>query len=161
MDAFDQRRKSPVESANTRVPSSAGWLGGLGAAPFIGLAGAIPFLAGEPRTLAAHALIGYGATILSFLGGVHWGLAIGSQGQPDSGKVPARLILSVIPSLAGWVALLVAERTGLFILVFAIAAMLGFDIWATRVGHAPAWYPKLRIPLSCVVVAALLFGALA
>ena len=166
--AYDQRWKcvtkegmAPLEGANTRVPSSAGWLGGLGAAPFVGLAVAIPFLTSEPRSFAAHALVAYGATILSFLGGVHWGLAIGSQGGPDRGTLASRLILSVLPSLAGWAALLVEQRAGLFILAIAIAAMLGVDIWATRVGQAPPWYPNLRIPLSCVVVAALLFGALA
>ena len=156
----NQEAEASVEAQDPSVPHSAAWLGGLGAAPFIGLAGAIPFLEGEPRRFAAHALAAYGATILSFLGGVHWGLAIGSQGRPVSGNLPQRLILSVVPSLAGWAALLVAEKTGFFVLALAFAAMLGVDIWATRVGQAPEWYPKLRIPLSCVVVAALLFAGI-
>ena len=146
--------------ASDRVPPSAKWLGGLGAAPFIGLAGAIPLLAGEERSLAAHALVAYGATIVSFLGGVHWGLAIRSQGRAEGGNLPQRLILSVIPSLVGWVALLVAQKNGLFVLALAFAAMLAVDIWTTRVGQAPPWYPRLRIPLSCVVVAALLFAGI-
>lgn len=149
-----------MEAAETKVPSAAGWLGGLGAAPFIGLAGAIPFLNGAPRMFVAHALVAYGATILSFLGGVHWGLAIGSQSSGDNRKFPARLVLSVMPSLAGWAALLVPEATGLFILATAIATMLWVDIRATRAGHAPSWYPKLRIPLTCVVVATVLLGAI-
>jgi ABC-type proline/glycine betaine transport system permease subunit len=110
--------------------------------------------------LVAHALVAYGATILSFLGGVHWGLAIGAHNSAQDGKLPARLILSVMPSLAGWAALLVSESTGLFILVLAIAAMLWVDIRATRMGEAPSWYPKLRIPLTCVVVATLMVGAI-
>jgi hypothetical protein len=149
-----------MESPGTKVPMSARWLGGLGAVPFIGLAGALPFLDGASRPLAAHALVAYGATILSFLGGVHWGLAIGSQSIPSRGQLPARLILSVIPSLAGWTALLVASTTGLLILALAIAAMLWVDVRATRLSQAPPWYPALRIPLTCVVVATLLFGAL-
>ena len=150
-----------AESAGTKVPSSAGWLGGLGAAPFIGLAGATPFLVGSARMLVARALVAYGAIILSFLGGVHWGLAIGPERGSERGKLPARLILSVIPSLAGWTALLFAETTGLFILAAAIATMLWVDVRATRLGQAPQWYPKLRIPLTVAVVAALLFGAMA
>lgn len=150
-----------METADTRVPTSAAWLGGLGAAPFIGLAGAMPFLAAEPRRLVAHALVAYGATILSFLGGVHWGLAIGSQTKTEPSKLPTRLVLSVIPSLAGWAALLVSGRSGLFILTVAIAAMLWVDIRATRMGQAPPWYPKLRVPLSGVVMATLLWGAIA
>jgi len=149
-----------MAAADTKVPSSAGWLGGLGAAPFIGLAGALPFFTGIPRMLVVHALVAYGAIILSFLGGIHWGLAIGSWNRPDNVKLKARLILSVIPSLAGWAALLAAEKPALYILAIAIAAMLWADIRATRIGEAPLWYPKLRIPLTCVVVATLLFGAI-
>ena len=149
-----------MEGANTKVPASAGWLGGFGAAPFVGLAGAMSLLTGAPRMFVAHALVAYGATILSFLGGVHWGLAIGSHGGQDNGKMGARLALSVIPPLAGWGALLVPERPGLFVLALAIAAMLWVDVRATRVGLAPPWYPRLRIPLTCVVVATLMFGAI-
>ncbi len=149
-----------MDGTDGTVPASAGWLGGLGAAPFIGLAGVMPFLTGAPRLLIAHALVAYGATILSFLGGVHWGLAIGSHGGPDNGRLGARLTLSVIPSLAAWGALLLPERPGLFVLALAVAAMLWLDLRASRLGQTPPWYPKLRIPLSCVVIAALALGAI-
>lgn len=145
---------------DTKVPVSAGWLGGLGAVPFIGLAGAMPFLAGAPRLIFAHALLAYGATILSFLGGVHWGLAIRSPGSVDDGQMKSRLFVSVVPSLAGWIALLIGNTTGLLILALAIAAMLIVDLRASRRGPAPPWYAKLRIPLTCVVVATLLIGAI-
>ncbi len=144
---------------DNNVPPSAAWLGGLGALPFIGLAGATPYLDSAPRMFVVHALVAYGATILSFLGGIHWGLAIASQSKADHPEFRTRLILSVIPSLAAWVALLFPEDTGLLILAAAVAAMLWVDIRAAREGRAPQWYPKLRIPLTCVVVAALLFGA--
>ena len=147
-----------MEATDTKVPSIAGWLGGLGAVPFVGLAGALPFLTGTPRLFVARALLAYGATILSFLGGVHWGMAMRSG--PDTGKLPAGLIVSVIPSLAGWAALLIGEPSGLLLLALAVAAMLPVDIRASRAGLAPPWYAKLRIPLSCVVVATLLFGAI-
>ncbi len=150
-----------MEAAETKVPSAAGWLGGFGAVPFIGIAGAIPLLDGAPRIWAAHALVAYGATILSFLGGIHWGLAIGSENRSDNCHSLNRLVLSVMPSLVGWAALLVSEKIGLFILATAIVAMLWIDLRATKAGYAPPWYPKLRIPLTCIVVAALLWGAIA
>ena len=43
------------------VPPSAAWLGGLGALPFIALAGATPYLDIAPRMFAVHALVAYGA----------------------------------------------------------------------------------------------------
>ena len=151
---------SSVEGLDDKVPLSARWLGGFGVVPFLGLAGAAPVLAGSSRVFVAHALVAYGATILSFLGGVHWGLAMGSQHVAHSGKLPGRLSLSVVPSLAAWAALLVGETTGLLVLGAAIAAMLWVDVRATRLGQAPPWYPKLRIPLTIAVVAALLSGAM-
>jgi hypothetical protein len=151
----------PMRPEEAKVPSAARWLGGLGAAPFIGLTGAMPFLHGAPRTLVAHALSAYGATILSFLGGIHWGLAMGSAGRSDRRNIANRLALSVIPSLVGWAALLVPETAALLILATAIAAMLWIDLRATEAGYVPPWYPKLRIPLSCVVIATLLYGAIA
>jgi hypothetical protein len=120
----------------------------------------MPFLDEATRPWAAHALLAYGATILSFLGGIHWGLAISTAGGTGTDRLPTRLFLSVMPSLAGWVALLVAGKSGLLLLAIAIAAMLAVDLRATRLGDAPLWYPRLRIPLSGVVVASLLLGAL-
>ena len=147
------------QDADNKAPPSAAWLGGPGALPVIGLAGAAPFLDGSHRLFVIHALAAYGAVILSFLGGVHWGLAIGSQGAADHPEFRTRLIVSVIPSLAAWAALLFAQNIGLLMLAAAVAAMLWVDLRATKTGHAPPWYPKLRIPLTCVVVAALVLGA--
>ena len=149
-----------MDSAETKVPASAAWLGGLGAVPFIALSGALPLLDGAQRLVVSHALLAYGAVILSFLGGIHWGLAIRDHRGADMEQLWARLILSVAPSLAGWIALLVAGTAGLLMLAIAVAAMLPVDLRATRRGDAPPWYPKLRIPLSCVVVLSLLVGAL-
>ncbi len=150
-----------MDAAENKVPPAAAWLGGLGALPFIGLAGSLPFLVDAPRVFAAHALAAYGATILSFLGGIQWGLAIGPARASYNPNVLTRLIVSVFPSLVAWTALLSAETIGLYLLATAVVAMLWVDLRATRAGHAPRWYPKLRIPLSCVVIAALLFGAMA
>lgn len=122
--------------------------------------GSDALLDGATRPGVAYALLAYGATILSFLGGIHWGLAISPEGGPDTPRLAARLVLSVMPSLVAWVALLVAGNAGLLMLAIAVAAMLAIDLRATRLGDAPPWYPKLRIPLSGVVVASLLVGAL-
>ncbi len=145
--------------ADRNALPTATWLGGLGALPFIAFAGAQPFLDSAHRVVVVHALAAYGAIILSFLGGIHWGLAIASRDYGDQRQIRTRLVVSVLPSLTAWVALLFPVNISLFILAASIAAMLWVDLQATQAGFAPPWYPKLRIPLTCVVVAALLFGA--
>lgn len=65
------------------------------------------------------------------------------------------------PSLAGWTALLLPCTAGSLVIATALAAMLWLDLRATRRGEAPAWYPKLRVPVTCSVVTAVLVGALA
>lgn len=51
------------------------------------------------------ALVGYGAVMLSFVGGMQWGVAL----QPAAAAAAQRwrLILAVLPPLLGWAALLV------------------------------------------------------
>lgn len=143
-----------------RPPASAVWLGGLGAIPFIGLAGSAIFLVDAERAYALRALLAYGAVILSFLGGVHWGLAMAETGGAERDGLVLRLVISVVPSLAAWAALLIDARAGLFVLAASIVATLWVDLRATRLGMAPRWYPTLRIPLTGAVVVSLLLGAL-
>ena len=148
-----------MTGSKTRVPLAAAWLGGLGAVPFVALAAAVALLDGPPRGLAVQALAGYGAVILSFLGGIHWGLAVAPAVGANGSGLNARLAGSILPSLAGWTALLVPSTIGLFAMAAAFAGMLGFDLLATRAGEAPAWYPRLRIPLTLAVVGSLLLAA--
>jgi len=152
--------QSEPAGARARVPASAAWLGGAGALPFVALALAAVGLDGAASAIARDALAAYGAVILSFLGGVHWGLGMarfGPAGAPDG--MARRLVISVLPSLIGWAALFAAPPASLSLLAAAFALMLWLDIIATGRGEAPSWYPALRWPLSAVVVAALLVGA--
>ena len=139
------------------VPSAAAWLGGLGITPFAGLSLAAPFASDDLKAQLSFALIAYGAIILSFLGGIHWGLAIGAFPQ-NHNTLWRRIVLSILPLLVAWAALLTPSSIGFLVLSAAFVAMLLVDIRASRMHEAPAWYPKLRWPLSCGAVAALLLG---
>lgn len=149
-----------MSSADTRVPQSAAWLGGLGALPFVVPALAMPFIADGLRDAAIGLLLGYGAVILSFLGGVHWGLAVVAPAHNNLASLQTRLILSVVPSLIGWAALVVGGTIGLWVLAAAFVAMGVCDVWASKNGYAPGWYKTLRIPLSTVVACTLVVGAI-
>jgi hypothetical protein len=145
-----------AKSDASNVPSAAAWLGGFGVIPFIVLSLAKTFASDVLTARLSFALLAYGAIILSFLGGVHWGLAIAVP-QIDN-TLWRRMTLSILPSLVAWVALVTPSSTGFLILAGAFVAMLLVDIHASRVREAPAWYPKLRWPLSCGVVATLLLA---
>lgn len=129
------------------IPPAARWLGFTGLLPFLAAAVAVRFPALPVPATAA--LIAYGAVILSFLGGIRWGLAMGA---PD----PAWWLgISVLPSLLGWIALLLPAAAGLVLLAGGFVAMLLADF---RLPDAPDWYPRLRLPLSCGAIACLLLG---
>lgn len=132
------------------IPVAARWLGFGGLLPFA-LAAVVGLLAPEPlRDLALRSLIGYGAVILSFLGGVRWGLAMAT---PE--RLWGPLSISVLPALLGWIALLLPTSTALLTLALGFAAMLMVDL---RLAEAPPWYRLLRLPLSLGAVIALLLG---
>ena len=144
------------------IPRAASWLGALGAVPFVFFAILGLVLEDADREQASFVLAAYGAVILSFLGGIHWGLAIADFGcRPLEGASYRRLTLSVVPSLVGWLALVLPLAAGLLILALAFLLMLFVDWRATRQGEAPAWYPKLRWPLTTAVAASLILGTLA
>ncbi len=72
---------------------------------------------------AAFVLLAYGATILSFLGAIHWGLALRDPTDPPI----AMLVWSVIPSLVAWAALVWGASGGLWLLAAGLWACWGVD----------------------------------
>lgn len=138
-----------------KVPGIATVLGGLGLLPFI--AGALSPIVGGPDGMEA-ALRYYAAAILSFMGGVHWGLAIAGKTAPLSFESKLQLMLSVVPALVAWFALMRPVEASLLIMAFAFLILLVGDMLATLAGEAPAWYPRLRIPLTIAVILSLLIA---
>ena len=126
---------------SARAPSTAALgLGYAGLLPFIGAA--LWLLAGpaEQQALAARVLAAYAATIVSFLGGIHWGLAFAAPEGPSS----ARLAWGVVPSLLAWPALLLPPAAGLALLAATLVLCYAVDHRAyPRLGLA-AWLPMRR-----------------
>lgn len=142
------------------VPGVAALLGGLGAVPFVAFAAATAVFDGAGRSGALWALLAYGAVILSFLGGIHWGFALapGNVGRGlGRAGVARHLAASVLPALLAWAALLVpvavaglpgAPALGCALLAGGLLAVLLLDRWAARAAAAPSWWLSLRWPLS-------------
>jgi hypothetical protein len=102
--------------------------------------------------LINQALLLYASLILAFMGAVHWGLAM-LQTRMDYQR---QLGFSVIPALIAWVALFLPEILNYSVLIIAFALLCLFDTRMAKTGRAPNWYPRLRSPLTAVVVASLI-----
>jgi Protein of unknown function (DUF3429) len=131
-------------------------LGVAGLVPFVGLAGALAFDTGVPglgnAEAARTALVVYAIAILSFLGGVRWGIALG---QEDQAKATRDYIIAVIPALAGWAAIALEEPRDLWLLCIAFVALGLMDYGLACRTVAPEWYGRLRLALSAVAALAL------
>ncbi len=133
---------------------------------FLTLAGILPFAAlgiaavGDPPETAAIAtrgLVGYGGVILSFLGGVHWGLTLD---EPERARfVRARLTLGVLPALVGWAAIFVSLASepalGLAILIAGFIGTVVIEWRGHKRGLVPGGYMLMRWIASVVVIALL------
>jgi hypothetical protein len=130
----------------------------------LGLAGLAPFavlslwLAGIPadhvwRATTILLLAGYGAVILSFLGGTRWGLAVAGHGG-----TARDVAISVVPALIGWAALLMPPHYGFVLLAVAFAGQGAWDALAGQSGILPAWFARLRMQLTVVVVIAMVIA---
>ena len=139
-----------------QIPAAALILGAAGLLPFIALAVGVHVLQGDRAILAPWWLAAYGAVILSFLGGVQWGLAAAANQH-----LAIRLTVSIMPSLIAWMALLVPRQMGFHVLAVAFALTLYIDWKNHREGQSPPWYIRLRLPLSVIVILSLLAAAAA
>ena len=133
-------------------------LGYGGLIPFVALALALWLAPSADGPLAGMALLGYGATICSFLGAIHWGLLM--RDGPDQ-HVPS-LLWGVVPSLLGWVGLLLGPVPGLLLIAALLWTCLAVDRVLYARHHLQAWLPMrgrltLVASISCVAGAAALW----
>ena len=130
----------------------------------LGYAGLVPFVvfsAGTWMTLPvledAHTvLMAYAAIILSFMGAIHWGLAM----SQNSGHANMQLGASVVPALVGWLALLIPMLYGYVLLALSFIVLCIADKLASDHGLVSSWYLPMRVKLTTVVVACLMIAAL-
>ena len=138
-----------MTSSSLNTPTWPRWLGLAGLLPqllcLLALVGGNP----EARYVALACAFAYAALILSFLGGLWWGLAAAH------GRVPNWVwIVAVVPSLVAFASAypwMVGEDwpgPSLVLLGGALIASLGVDWRLRNLGVAPVWWLWLRVPLS-------------
>lgn len=143
------------------MPRPAAILGYGGLIPFaIGAIGAW-FLPLEYAAFMASAQIYYAAIILSFLGAVHWGWALGRDFHTPTmgwepygwGITPAVIswlivVLSVFPAPGRPGGTLIDLDQTVTLLIAALLLSLLIDLKRTREGRFPHWYRRLRLHLT-------------
>ncbi|KAL1604288.1 hypothetical protein SLS59_004084 [Nothophoma quercina] len=150
---------------------------------YMGLAGTIPYLATSLTTVlcayeinhsvggygtilsehtATHLLhllepiqIGYGASIISFLGAIHWGLEWakygGTQGYP-------RYLIGVFAPVAGWSATVMPIEYALITQFLSFIGLYLIDTRAALKGWTPPWYREYRFILTFIVGASIVLS---
>ena len=119
-------------------------LGYGGLIPFVGLA-LVVGLWPTNQAMAASALLGYSATIVSFLGAIHWGLAM----RDANGQSASVLLWGVVPSLLAWLGLQLSVGHGLMLMAVVLWICFAVDrVVYTRFGLR-GWLP-MRLLLTVV-----------
>lgn len=135
------------------------WLGYSGLIPFVFFGAGVWFGPALWQSFSLHALTAYGAVILSFLGAVHWGLYLADPAHRVPGfAAPA---WAVIPSVAGWGALLLPTTLSLLVLLMLFPLVLWVDRASLHTVRLPYRYLVLRGYLTLGAILSLLSGTLA
>ncbi|CAL1593375.1 unnamed protein product [Knipowitschia caucasica] len=128
---------------------------------YLGFSGLLPFVCPSLFMAAteiyipevAFAQVAYGASILSFLGGVRWGFAL----PPGSPEKPDWLNLgnSVVPSLLAWVSLLLVQTIvpAAIMVIMGLGVALHYDL--ALLPTYPRWFKAMRAVLTIVATASL------
>ncbi len=112
-----------------------------------------PSLLPVEQAIFERAVIGFGVLILSFLGGVRWGLRL--QGGAGSDLT---FIVGMLGSAAGFFILLMPYNFGLIILTIGFALQGAWDVWSSGV---PEFYARLRASMTwlvCLLLVAILIA---
>ncbi|KAF2628763.1 hypothetical protein BU25DRAFT_409794 [Macroventuria anomochaeta] len=150
---------------------------------YMGLAGTIPYLGTSLATVlcayeinhsvggqgvilsehtATHLLhllepiqIGYGASIISFLGAIHWGLEWAKYGGVHGYP---RYAIGVFAPIAGWSATVMPVEYALITQFMSFVGLYFVDTRAALKGWTPPWYREYRFILTFIVGASIVIS---
>ena len=143
----------PPPAYTAPLSDTARLLGHLGLLPFVLGALLVWVVNAQAHPYATLALAAYAAVIVSFLGGIHWGLALRLSAPPAS-----LFIWGVVPSLVAWLAVMMPASAGLVVHGTMLLVCYAVDrrIYPTQ---GLARWLTLRFRLSTVAAFSCFLGA--
>lgn len=99
--------------------------------------------------------IGYGASILSFMGAIHWGLEWAGFGGYQGYK---RYAIGVVAPAVAWSTLLMPIEGALITQFLGFVGLYYVDVRATYRGWTPEWYAVYRFVLTFIVGASIVLS---
>ena len=125
----------------------------------VGIAGLVPFIAGVVGLFAlpanSVAILGwfylYSAGILAFMGGIYWTMALQLENRSYPQSPLVTMLLSQVFFVGAGLGLLLHTPQKILLYTVAFALLYLVDArWMRQ--HWPAWYLKLRLLLTVVVL---------
>ena len=143
---------------NTKtLPNAVAWLGYGGLIPFL-VFGGLSLTEPTHQIIYRSALLSYGAVILSFVGAIHWGLAMCMPQLTDSQR-RSGYIWSVIPGVIAWFTVFLGPFISSLILILGFLLQCLRDLVLNHQSHLPNWFLPLRLRLTLVACISLALGA--
>jgi hypothetical protein len=131
------------------TPRAALWLGIAGALPF--WLAAFSFFTGfamtEGQSIAV--VLAYGGLMLAFLGGIRWGVALGTATER---RRTQELIGGAMPVLMGLAAFFLAPPIGLSLIIIVLFIQALADVMSADRDALPGWFGRLRALLTVLAV---------
>jgi uncharacterized membrane protein len=155
-----------TESDDPRDTALVRTLGNGGLIPFVVLAATVWLVPGDPQSWVAMALVAYAALIVSFLGGIHWGIGWQAGWRERLDKQTPRalhaqrrhFLWGIVPSLLAWPGVLMPAFAGLAWLGFLLILCYLADRTLYRRAGLQHWL-TLRFRLSAVASLSCFIGA--
>ena len=130
-----------------------------GLTPFVGLAVLLWLVDPDLHPFVALAMTGYGASIVSFLGGIHWGIGFRNVSRMHNAPL-FNFGWGVVPSLLAWVAIPMPAFAGLPLLAAILFLCYAVDRKTYPEVGLEEWLP-MRWHLTWVAALSCLMGAAA
>jgi ABC-type amino acid transport system permease subunit len=128
-----------------------------GLLPFMGLSVLLWLVDPDLHPFVALALAGYGASIVSFLGGIHWGIGFRNASRMHNAPL-FNFGWGVVPSLLAWIAITMPAYAGLPLLALILGLCYAVDRKTYPEAGLEEWLP-MRLHLTVVAAICCLMGA--